>query len=48
MEIIVFQRLKASMCLSQSITALLLPLLHLHDLVPVEAPHLELSVEVPH
>ena len=26
----------------------LLPLLHLHDLVPVEAAHLELPVEVPH
>ena len=25
-----------------------LPLLHLDDLVPVEAPHLELPVEVPH
>ena len=24
-----------------------LPLLHLHDLVPVESPHLELPVEVP-
>ena len=29
-------------------TAFLLPLLHLHDLVSVEAPHLELPVEVPH
>ena len=26
----------------------LLPLLHLHDLVPVEAAHLQLPVEVPH
>ena len=26
----------------------LLPLLHLHDLVPVEATHLQLPVEVPH
>ena len=34
-------------CLIQSITALLLPLLHLHNLIPVEAPHLELPVEVP-
>ena len=25
-----------------------LPLLHLHDLVPVEAAHLQLPVEVPH